>query len=97
MATTRTEADACTLLDTDHKAVKKMFKTYEELAGSKARGVAQKKVELAHQICQKLTVHAWVYGLKDGLMHDLGFTVSQPEKVIPRYSQAVGVLAAPRS
>ena len=46
---------------------------------------------------QKLTVHAWVYGLKDGLMHDLGFTVSQPEKVIPRYSQALGVLAAPRS
>ena len=50
MATTRTEADACTLLDTDHKAVKKMFKTYEELAGSKARGAAQKKLELAHQI-----------------------------------------------
>ncbi|TXG88231.1 MAG: carbonate dehydratase [Rhodocyclaceae bacterium] len=46
---------------------------------------------------QKLTVHAWVYGLKDGLMHDLGFTVSQPDKVIPRYSQAVGVLAAPRT
>ncbi|MCW5670903.1 MAG: hemerythrin domain-containing protein [Hydrogenophaga sp.] len=60
MATTRTEADACTLLDTDHKAVKKMFKTYEELAGSKARGVAQKKVELAHQICQELTVHATI-------------------------------------
>lgn len=60
MATTRTEADACTLLDTDHKAVKKMFKTYEELAGSKARGVAQKKLDLAHQICQELTVHATV-------------------------------------
>ena len=60
MATTRTEADACTLLDTDHKAVKKMFKAYDELAGSKARGVAQKKLELAHQICQELTVHATV-------------------------------------
>ncbi|WP_382159455.1 hemerythrin domain-containing protein [Hydrogenophaga sp. ANAO-22] len=60
MAITRTEADACTLLDTDHKAVKKLFKTYEELAGSKARGVAQKKLELAHQICQELTVHATV-------------------------------------
>lgn len=60
MATTRTEADACTLLDTDHKAVKKLFKTYDELAGSKARGVAQKKLELAHQICQELTVHATV-------------------------------------
>lgn len=60
MSTTRTEADACTLLDTDHKAVKKLFKTYDELAGSKARGVAQKKLELAHQICQELTVHATV-------------------------------------
>lgn len=60
MPTPRTEADACTLLDTDHKAVKKMFKAYEELAGSKARGTAQKKLELAHQICQELTVHATV-------------------------------------
>jgi len=60
MATTRTEADACTLLDTDHKAVKKMFKAYEELAGSKARDAAQKKLELAHQICQELTVHATI-------------------------------------
>jgi len=60
MATTRPEADACTLLDTDHKAVKKMFKAYEELAGSKARGVEQKKLDLAHQICHELTVHATI-------------------------------------
>ena len=60
MAITRTDADACTLLDADHKAVKKMFKAYEELAGSKARDAAQKKLELAHQICQELTVHATI-------------------------------------
>lgn len=60
MATTRTEADACTLLDSDHKAVKKMFKAYEELASSKARGVEQKKLDLAHQICHELTVHATI-------------------------------------
>ena len=60
MATTRTEADACTLLDNDHKAVKKMFKAYEELMPSKARGVAQKKLELAREICQALTVHATI-------------------------------------
>lgn len=57
MPTTR-EKDACDLLDADHKAVKKMFKEYEELAGSRARGAAQKRMELAHQICQELTVHA---------------------------------------
>ena len=60
MASPRTEKDACDLLDADHKAVKKMFKEYEELAESKARGAAQKKQELAHQICQELTVHAQV-------------------------------------
>ncbi len=60
MATTRNEKDACDLLDADHKAVKKMFKTYEELAGSKARGAAQKRLELARQICQELTVHAQI-------------------------------------
>jgi hemerythrin superfamily protein len=57
---TNREKDACDLLDADHKAVKKMFKEYEELAGSRARGAAQKKKELAHQICQELTVHAQV-------------------------------------
>ncbi|QHE87119.1 hemerythrin domain-containing protein [Hydrogenophaga sp. BPS33] len=60
MSTTRTTADACTLLDNDHKAVKKMFKAYEELTQSKARGTEKKKLELAQQICQELTVHAQI-------------------------------------
>ncbi|MGZ5786143.1 MAG: hemerythrin domain-containing protein [Ramlibacter sp.] len=60
MPTTRPGKDACDLLDTDHKAVKKLFKEYEELTGSKARGVALKKMELAQQICQELTVHAQI-------------------------------------
>ena len=57
---TRSEKDACDLLETDHRAVKKMFKDYEELTGSRARSAAQKKMELAHQICQELTVHAQI-------------------------------------
>jgi len=57
---TRAEKDACDLLDADHKAVKKMFKEYEELAGSRARNAAQMKKELAMQICQELTVHAQI-------------------------------------
>ena len=32
---------------------------------------------------QPLTVHSWVYGLKDGLLHDLGVTVSQAEELSP--------------
>jgi len=57
---TRAEKDACDLLDADHKAVKKMFKEYDELTGSRARSASQKKMELAQQICQELTVHAQV-------------------------------------
>jgi hemerythrin superfamily protein len=57
---TRADKDACDLLDADHKAVKKMFKEYEELTGSRARNAAQMKKELAMQICQELTVHTQI-------------------------------------
>ncbi|MEY2617150.1 MAG: hypothetical protein RL522_152 [Pseudomonadota bacterium] len=60
MATTRTGKDACDLLDTDHRAFKKMFKDYEELTGSRARSAAQKKRELSHRICRELTLHAQI-------------------------------------
>ena len=57
---TRSEKDACDLLDADHKAVKKMFKDFEELTGSRARSAGQKRMDLARQICQELTVHALI-------------------------------------
>ncbi len=57
---TRSEKDACDLLDTDHKNVKKMFKAYEELTGSRGKTAAQKKMDLAHQICRELSAHAQV-------------------------------------
>jgi len=60
MPSTRGAKDACDLLDADHKAVRKMFKEYEELTESKARGATQKKKELAQQICHELTVHAQI-------------------------------------
>jgi hemerythrin superfamily protein len=60
MATTRQPADACTLLDADHRAVKKMFKDFEPLAESKAKAAAQKRRELADRICLELTVHAQI-------------------------------------
>ena len=60
MPNTRSAKDACDLLDADHKAVRKMFKEYEELTESKARGTSQKKQELARQICTELTVHAQI-------------------------------------
>ena len=57
---TRSAKDACDLLDADHKKVQKMFKDYEELAGSRARTAAQKKMDLARQICMELTVHTQI-------------------------------------
>lgn len=41
---------------------------------------------------QRLTVHGWIYGLEDGLVHDLGFTVQRPEDVLPRYQAALAAL-----
>jgi hemerythrin-like domain-containing protein len=58
--TKRAEPDACSLLDSDHRNVKKMFKDYEKLMESKASGAAQKKRDLALQICMELSVHAQI-------------------------------------
>ena len=57
---TRSTKDACDLLDADHKKVQKMFKEYEELTNSRARSAAQKKMDLARQICMELTVHTQI-------------------------------------
>jgi carbonic anhydrase len=38
---------------------------------------------------QALTVHGWIYGLRDGLIRDLGMSVSQAENLQTRYASAV--------
>ncbi len=38
---------------------------------------------------QSVAVHAWIYRLTDGLLRDLGFTVSAPEEALPAFEQAV--------
>jgi carbonic anhydrase len=43
---------------------------------------------------QPVTVHGWIYGLKDGLMHDLGITVNCPEDLQTRYGAALKALDA---
>jgi carbonic anhydrase len=41
---------------------------------------------------QELTVHGWVYGLQDGLVRDLGASVSEPAKMAPAYQAALDAL-----
>jgi hemerythrin-like domain-containing protein len=52
--------DACDLLDADHRAVKKLFKEFEELSGSRTRASALRKHEIAREVCVALTVHAQI-------------------------------------
>ena len=33
---------------------------------------------------QELTIHGWVYGLQDGLLRDMGMSVSAPEHLAPK-------------
>ena len=63
-------------------------------------------LEQAHNVCrttivqdawqrgQTLTVHGWIYGLKDGLLHDLGFAAgaqSQPAAELARAIDRIGI------
>jgi carbonic anhydrase len=41
---------------------------------------------------QELTVHGWIYGLKDGLLRDLNVTVSDFPQMVAVYEKAVGAL-----
>jgi carbonic anhydrase len=38
---------------------------------------------------QDLTVHGWVYGLDDGLIHDLGFSVNSNDALATAYPQTL--------
>lgn len=49
-------------------------------------------VQDAWQRGQSLTIHGWIYGLRDGLMRNLGLTVSDPAHVPERYELALSTL-----
>jgi len=40
---------------------------------------------------QELTVHGWIYGIQDGLIRDLGMSVSEAASLQARYASAVAV------
>ncbi len=43
---------------------------------------------------QDLTVHGWVYGIEDGLLRDLGVSISNPEQGPLHYTAALRALGA---
>jgi carbonic anhydrase len=43
---------------------------------------------------QPLTVHSWIYGLKDGLIRDLGMSISSPDQFQPQYRAALAAIAS---
>jgi carbonic anhydrase len=49
-------------------------------------------VQDAWQRGQDLTVHGWIYGLRDGLMRDLGMTVTRPDDIEACYAAALDKL-----
>ncbi|MES1166398.1 MAG: carbonate dehydratase [Pseudomonadota bacterium] len=44
---------------------------------------------------QDLTVHGWIYGLRDGLLHDLNCSASNPKQGADNYQSAVTALQGP--
>jgi carbonic anhydrase len=42
---------------------------------------------------QTLAIHGWIYGLKDGLLRDIGPTVSAPGEIVPEYREALARLS----
>ncbi len=41
---------------------------------------------------QPLTIHSWIYGLKDGLMRNLGMSVSAPDDFAPQYAASLAAI-----
>jgi len=42
---------------------------------------------------QELTVHGWIYGLKDGLLRDLNVTVGGVDETLTAYQAALAALS----
>jgi len=43
---------------------------------------------------QPLAVHSWIYGLKDGLIRNLGMSISSREELQPQYRAALAAVGS---
>jgi carbonic anhydrase len=48
----------------------------------------------AWQRGHQLAVHGWIYGVGDGLLHDLGCTIAATDEVGDVYARAIGLIAS---
>ena len=46
---------------------------------------------------QELAIHGWIYGLQDGLLKDLHFTVRACQETLPAYHKAIAVTDSART
>jgi carbonic anhydrase len=46
---------------------------------------------------QELDVHAWIYGIEDGRLNDLGFGVGSPSEMAPAMGASLAAIAAGRA
>jgi carbonic anhydrase len=49
-------------------------------------------VQDAWQRGQDVTIHGWIYGLKDGLIRDLGLNINAPDHIPERYEAALATM-----
>jgi carbonic anhydrase len=48
----------------------------------------------AWERAQALTIHSWIYGIRDGIMRDLGMSVSAPGEFEPQYRASLAAIEA---
>jgi carbonic anhydrase len=46
----------------------------------------------AWERAQELTIHGWIYGIRDGLLRDLNFSASRPKEAAENYRAAISAL-----
>lgn len=52
-------------------------------------------VQNAWERGQELTIHGWIYGLRDGLIRDLNVSTSKQDELASSYDQAIAVCSQP--
>ena len=82
------------MLDRIEKAAERADRLCELNVIEQVRHVCQTTVvQDAWRRGQTLSIHGWIYGLRDGLLRDLAFTVDAPSEIEPMYTSALANIA----